>query len=81
MGCGDSQVRFLGHGVGLELDELPVLAVGFDFPLEPGMVIAVEPKIFFPERGGAGVENTYLVTESGFENLTPYREELIRVEP
>jgi Xaa-Pro aminopeptidase len=79
MGIGDSQVRFIGHGVGLELDELPVLAGGFDIPLEPGMTIAVEPKIFFPERGGVGIENTYLLTESGFEKLTVYPEEIISV--
>ncbi len=77
MGCGDSQVRFLGHGVGLELDELPVLAAGFDIPLEPGMTIAVEPKIFFPGRGGVGIENTYLITKTGFENLTDFPEHLI----
>ena len=77
MGIGDGQVRFVGHGVGLELDELPVLAEGFDMPLEPGMTIAVEPKVFFPERGGVGIENTYLVTGSGFEKLTVYPEEMI----
>ena len=77
MGVGDSQVRFVGHGVGLELDELPVLASSFDMPLEPGMTIAVEPKIFFPERGGVGIENTYLITDTGFENLTPFKEEII----
>jgi len=77
MGLGDSRVRFLGHGVGLELDELPVLAPGFDLPLEPGMVIAVEPKIFFPERGGVGIENTYLITEGGRENLTIYPEHIL----
>ncbi|MBZ5496150.1 MAG: Xaa-Pro peptidase family protein [Acidobacteriia bacterium] len=79
MGLGDGQVRFIGHGVGLELDELPVLAGGFDIPLEPGMTIAIEPKIFFPERGGVGIENTYLLTESGFENLTAYPEEIILI--
>jgi Xaa-Pro dipeptidase len=79
MGIGVSQVRFIGHGVGLELDELPVLAGGFDIPLEPGMTIAVEPKIFFQERGGVGIENTYLLTESGFEKLTVYPEEIISV--
>ncbi len=78
MGSGDSQVRFLGHGVGLELDELPVLASGFDIPLERGMTIAIEPKIFFPGRGGVGIENTYLITESGYENLTDFPEEIIR---
>jgi len=77
MGLGDSQVRFVGHGVGLELDELPVLAAGFDIPLEPGMTIAVEPKMFFPDRGGVGIENTYVITESGFENLTVFPEEIM----
>jgi Xaa-Pro aminopeptidase len=78
MGLGDSQVRFLGHGVGLELDELPVLAKDSAIVLEPGMTLAVEPKIFFPGRGGVGVENTYLITESGCENLTPFPEKIIR---
>jgi Xaa-Pro aminopeptidase len=81
MGSGDSQVRFVGHGVGLELDELPVLAAGVDIPLEPGMIIAIEPKIFFPGKGGVGIENTCLITETGFENLTEFPEELIRVAP
>ncbi len=76
MGAADNQVRFIGHGIGLELDELPVLAGGFDIPLEAGMIVALEPKIFFPGRGGVGVENTYLITDSGFENLTPYPEEI-----
>ena len=76
MGVGDSQVRFVGHGVGLELDELPVLAAGFDLPLEPGMTIAVEPKIFFPDRGGVGIEDTYLITETGCERLTSFAEDI-----
>jgi Xaa-Pro dipeptidase len=76
MGAADNQVRFIGHGIGLELDEWPVVAGGFDIPLEPGMIIALEPKIFFPDRGGVGVENTYLITNAGFENLTPYPEEI-----
>ncbi len=79
MGTGDSQVRFIGHGVGLELDELPVLASGFDIELQPGMVVALEPKIFFPDRGGVGIENTYLITEAGCENLTVSPEHIIEV--
>lgn len=70
MGFGADQVRFLGHGIGLELDEWPVLARGFAEPLEPGTVIAVEPKFTFPGRGVVGIENTYLVRESGCEPLT-----------
>ncbi len=79
MGVADSQVRFVGHGIGLELDELPVLAGGFNIPLEPGMTIAIEPKIIFAGRGGVGIENTYLITESGFEKLTVFPEEIISV--
>ena len=77
MGIGDNRLRYIGHGVGLELDELPVLTSKSKVCLEPGMVLAIEPKIFFPDRGGVGIENMYLITESGFEKLTPYREDII----
>jgi Xaa-Pro aminopeptidase len=77
MGFGDDQVKFLGHGIGLEIDEFPVLARGFDYPLQPGMVIAVEPKFTFPGEGVVGIENTYLITEDGFEKLTLSREGIL----
>jgi Xaa-Pro aminopeptidase len=77
MGEGPDRVRFLGHGVGMEIDELPVLAPGFDRPLEPGNVIAVEPKFVFSGRGAVGIENMYLVTETGCESLTTAVEDLI----
>jgi Xaa-Pro dipeptidase len=70
MGAGENQVRFVAHSVGLELDEIPVIAPKFDEPLEPGVVFAVEPKVFYPDLGGVGVENTYVITESGCERLT-----------
>ncbi|MBN2909123.1 aminopeptidase P family protein [Polycladomyces sp. WAk] len=79
MGYGEDQAKFLGHGVGLELDELPVLARGFDQPLEEGMVIAVEPKFTFPGRGVIGIENTYVVTADGLKSLTTASEEIVRV--
>ncbi|NOU92633.1 M24 family metallopeptidase [Paenibacillus sp. LMG 31456] len=79
MGYGDDQVKFLGHGIGLEIDELPVLAKGFSYPLQPGMVIAIEPKFTFPGRGVVGIENSYVITENGFEKLTVTREGLIRL--
>ncbi|WP_028550064.1 M24 family metallopeptidase [Paenibacillus sp. UNC451MF] len=78
MGFGDDQVKFLGHGIGLEIDELPVLAKGFNYPLQPGMVIAIEPKFTFPQRGVVGIENSYAITDTGFEKLTITREGLIR---
>jgi Xaa-Pro dipeptidase len=70
MGPPGEQARFVGHGVGLELDELPVLAPGFDAPLQAGQTIAVEPKFVFAGVGGVGIENTFAVTESGGEKLT-----------
>ena len=70
MGAGENQVRFVAHSVGLELDEIPVIAPKFDTPLEPGVVFAVEPKVFYPGLGGVGVENTYLVTDGKCERLT-----------
>ncbi|PYI51623.1 M24 family metallopeptidase [Paenibacillus flagellatus] len=79
MGFGRDQVKFLGHGIGLEIDELPVLARGFRYPLEPGMVIAIEPKFTFPGRGVVGIENTYAITADGFEKLTVSREGIAAV--
>ena len=77
MGTPGSTVNFLGHGVGLYVDELPVLAKGFDQPLESGMTIAVEPKISVEGVGLTGSENTYLVTGSGAESLTGEPQEII----
>ena len=70
MGVGENQVRFVAHGVGLELDEFPVIAPKFDSPIEAGVVFAVEPKVFFAGVGGVGIENTYVIGEKGCERLT-----------
>ena len=72
------QMAFVGHGIGIELDELPVLGKGFTTPLEEGMVFAVEPKFVFPE-GAVGLENDYVVTNSGLEKLTVYEENIIYI--
>ena len=77
MGFGPQRIRFLGHGVGLEIDELPILAPGFDEPIAERHVIAVEPKMVFPGRGAVGIENMYAVTADGFETITTANEELI----
>ena len=79
MGAGENQVRFVAHSVGLELDEIPVIAPKFDTPLEAGVVLAVEPKVFYPGLGGVGVENTYLVTENRCERLTQCPQEIYTV--
>ena len=79
MGHGGNRVRFFGHGVGLELDEPPVIAPPIDTTLVPGMTVAVEPKVFIPDLGGVGVENTFLVTDGEAEKLTDFPDELIVV--
>ncbi len=80
MGYGQDRVRFLGHGIGMEIDEWPVLAKGFEYELQPGMVIAIEPKLIFPGEGVVGIENSYAVTETGFEKLTISKEGLWVIE-
>jgi Xaa-Pro aminopeptidase len=69
-------VPFVGHGVGLELDEWPVISRGGREPLQEGMVFALEPKIVFPGEGVVGIENTFLVTETGLMRLTLYPDDI-----
>ncbi|MDP8255567.1 MAG: Xaa-Pro peptidase family protein [Candidatus Alcyoniella australis] len=79
MGFGENRVKFFGHGVGLELDELPVIADRVELELQAGMIIAVEPKAFLPQIGPAGLENTYLVTDQGLVSLCDHPHGLILV--
>ena len=79
MGYGEGQVRFIGHGIGLEIDEFPVIAPNFEEPLAEGMVIAFEPKFVFPGKGLVGMEDDYLVTSSGLERLTLTDQVLIKI--
>ena len=65
MGLGGNKVPFLGHGIGLAVDEWPVLANGFEIPLPHGLTMAIEPKIGIPGVGMVGSENTYELTENG----------------
>jgi Xaa-Pro dipeptidase len=73
------RIRFIGHGIGLELDEFPFLAKGQKMPLEKGMIIALEPKVIIPGKGVVGIENTHVVTENGLEQLGKFREDIIVV--
>ena len=79
MGFGNHRVKFLGHGIGLWIDESPVIAKGFDEPLEEGMVIALEPKKGIPKVGLVGIENTFAVTPQGGRSLTGTSKGLIEV--
>jgi Xaa-Pro dipeptidase len=79
MGYGNRRVKFLGHGIGLQIDETPVIAAGFNQPLEENMVIALEPKRGVPNVGLVGTENSYLVTPEGGLCLTGNHPGLILV--
>ena len=78
MGGRGAQVSFIGHGLGLEIDEYPFIARGFnDMIFEPGMVFAFEPKVVFPGEGAVGIENTFYLTEGGLKRLTYSDESLV----
>ncbi|MBI3943336.1 MAG: aminopeptidase P family protein [Chloroflexi bacterium] len=79
LGYKEDQVRFVGHSVGIEIDELPVLARSDATALEPGMVLAIEPKLIYPGEGAIGLENTWLVTPVGAEKLTLLPDDLVEL--
>lgn len=75
---GDAQkAKFVGHGVGLVINELPVLTSRSYDPLEEGMVLALEPKFVLPDVGAVGVEDTYIVTAHGVERITTAEDSII----
>ena len=79
MGVGDERVRFVGHGIGTELDEYPFLASGQTLELQKDMIIALEPKLIFPGKGVVGIENTHRVTENGLEQFGQFQDEIFVV--
>ncbi|MBN2880274.1 MAG: aminopeptidase P family protein [Clostridia bacterium] len=79
MGANGENVKFIGHGLGLCVDELPVIAPKYNVPLEANMTIAIEPKISIEGVGLVGVESTYIVTEHGGECITGETDEIIEV--
>ncbi|WP_280765267.1 Xaa-Pro peptidase family protein [Parabacteroides sp. PFB2-10] len=74
------QAKFVGHGIGIQINELPVLTPRSKEVLEPAMVFALEPKFVLPGIGAVGIENSFLVTETGIEKLTIFEEEIIRLD-
>ena len=79
MGYGAGQVKFVGHGIGLEIDEYPVISPHFDAVLEKNMVLALEPKFVFPQKGVVGLEDDYQVTSNGLRRLTRTDQALIQI--
>lgn len=79
-GLGDAFGHGLGHGVGIQIHEVPVLRPESTDVLEPGNVVSVEPGIYLPGEGGVRIEDLVLVTETGAERLTGFTKELLTVE-
>ncbi len=78
MGSAGAQVSFIGHGLGIEIDEYPFIARGFnDMLFEEGMAFAFEPKVVFPGEGAIGIENTFYLSSQGLKRLTMTPEELV----
>ena len=75
----EQKAKFVGHGTGLVINELPVLGARSKDVLEAGMCIAVEPKFVIPGVGAVGVEDTFLVTSGGMEIITPCEQAVIEL--
>lgn len=70
MGFGEGKVGFIGHGLGLEINELPVITLRHDVVLKEGMVFAFEPKFIFPNEGAIGLEVDFIVRQKSLERVT-----------
>lgn len=77
MGHGETRVSFIGHGLGLEVDEFPFIAQGQKLVLQEGMTVAFEPKIIIPGEGIVGLENTYVVEREGLKSLNTVTEDMV----
>ncbi|NGX58834.1 MAG: Aminopeptidase YpdF [Chlamydiae bacterium] len=82
-GYGEYFSHGLGHGIGLDVHELPVIrsATKYDaVVLQPGMAITVEPGIYLPQIGGVRIEDTVVITSDGHRNLTNRPKEITIIE-
>ena len=77
LGYKPHKVRFLAHGIGIELAEFPFISATHDYPIEEGMVFAIEPKIVFPKKGACGIENTVLIENGKYRILTDIDERIM----
>lgn len=67
---------FMGHGIGVSLDEYPLIVPGEETVIRTNMVINIDPKLFVPGIGGCRIEDTYLITEDGAKRLTSFKQKL-----
>jgi Xaa-Pro dipeptidase len=70
LGHGDGKVAFIGHGLGLEINELPVITGRHSRILKEGMVFAFEPKFVLPPYGAIGIEVDFIVRKNRLERVT-----------
>jgi Xaa-Pro aminopeptidase len=79
MGFGEGQVSFIGHGLGLEINELPVITPRHKRLLQEGMVFAFEPKFIFPGEGSVGIEVDFIVRKDSLERVTDFPLDVVYV--
>jgi Xaa-Pro dipeptidase len=79
MGHGEGQVSFIGHGLGLEINELPVITARHSRILEEGMVFALEPKFALPDKGAIGIEVDFIVRKDRLERVTSTPIDIVHV--
>ena len=79
LGYGHHKVRFLAHGIGIELAEFPYIAATHDYPIDEGAVFAIEPKMVFPKQGACGIENTVIIEKEKYRILTDTDERIVIV--
>lgn len=78
-GLGRYFTHSTGHGVGLEIHEAPRVAAGQKEVLKPGMVITIEPGVYFPGKWGVRIEDIVVVRDGGCEILTPTSKDFLAV--
>ena len=78
-GYGRYFTHGLGHGVGLEIHELPNINSKSDIPLQEGMVFSIEPGVYIQGRGGVRIEDTVVLTKEGVHSLTALKKTLTEI--
>ncbi len=78
LGVGENKKKFVGHGVGLETSEMPLIAENVNVKIENFSTIAIEPKMVVENLGIIGIENSYVVTSVGLTNLTDFHDDILK---